>query len=78
MSDPFYRASETRCSFCDRLRGEVACLIARPAAVICDECIGSCLSILADRDLSMADGIIERARAAVWPQSIAAWLADPT
>jgi hypothetical protein len=44
---------ESRCSWCDKLQGDVAFLIAtptgRPRAHICDECVAVCNSILKDR-----------------------------
>jgi hypothetical protein len=42
------KASATlRCSFCGRLHGEVAKLIAGPGIYICDGCVELCVEILA-------------------------------
>jgi len=38
-----------RCSFCSKSAAQVEVLIAGPTAYICDECIGTCNTILEDR-----------------------------
>ena len=37
-----------RCSFCSKTRDEVRKFIAGPAVTICDECVATCVDILAD------------------------------
>ena len=37
-----------QCSFCRKTRNEVRKLIAGPGVTICDECVETCLDILAD------------------------------
>ena len=37
-----------QCSFCRKTRNEVRKLIAGPAVMICDECVATCVDILAD------------------------------
>jgi ATP-dependent Clp protease ATP-binding subunit ClpX len=46
-------AAEMRCSFCGKLRGHVASMIAgggpNPAVAICNECVELCVEILAEQ-----------------------------
>jgi hypothetical protein len=39
------------CSFCGKSQHDVRALIAGPAVFVCDECVGACDDILADRDV---------------------------
>jgi hypothetical protein len=39
------------CSFCGKSQHDVRALIAGPAVFVCDECVGLCDDILADRDV---------------------------
>ena len=45
------------CSFCAKTQREVAYLIVGPMVYICDECVGLCIEILADRGHS--DSVVD-------------------
>jgi ATP-dependent Clp protease ATP-binding subunit ClpX len=37
------------CSFCGKEKGEVFVLIAGPTVFICDECVGRCATMIAEK-----------------------------
>jgi hypothetical protein len=39
------------CSFCGKTQHDVRALIAGPAVFVCDECVGACNDVLADREV---------------------------
>jgi ClpX C4-type zinc finger/Glyoxalase superfamily protein len=39
------------CSFCGKSQHEVSCLVAGPAVFICDECVGLCNDVIADKEI---------------------------
>src|SRR5262245_58192632 len=39
------------CSFCGKSQHEVRALIAGPSVYICDECVGLCNEVIADKDM---------------------------
>lgn len=43
------------CSFCGKSQHEVRKLIAGPTALICDECVGLCVTIVDETDKAKAD-----------------------
>jgi len=39
------------CSFCGKSQHEVSCLVAGPGVYICDECVGACNEVIADKEV---------------------------
>ena len=39
------------CSFCGKSQHEVRCLVAGPGVFICDECVGACNEVIADKEI---------------------------
>jgi hypothetical protein len=49
--EPAPASATLHCSFCGKHQQEVLCLIAGPAAHICNECVGLCEGVLVDKQL---------------------------
>jgi ClpX C4-type zinc finger protein len=41
------RGKNLRCSFCRKMQNEVRSLVAGPRVYICDECVNTCMDVLA-------------------------------
>ncbi len=61
------------CSFCHKTNKDVACLIAGPTCLICDECVSLCVDVFSERGVKISTASQDRLDWAL----VAAQLGEP-
>jgi ATP-dependent Clp protease ATP-binding subunit ClpX len=67
LASKTYRA---RCSFCRKDQGAVKKLITGPGVYICDECVGLCVAIIANKEGPAGDSDVVRHMRSLESQSL--------